>query len=1268
MENVLIKSKQHIIKFFKNYSFKDICDSLLIISLWLPNISSTVKPSFLFLCLFEILDCEFPQENKLKEYSDFKIFFSKIKTFTPDFIGIEDYIPEDDWGDVFYYIDNNFYKYLYGGELENTYDHLKYFEFFHCAIAQELHNTTQQNPKEDLKKILKLQNSIIESITTNKTNDGIRLGDFVLPGEDFWIECKLFLDSKLNLKHLFNEQTLDWYSQTVPASKEILTDKNFGEAFLTGNAINSLFVKKDNEYYLLPPRRMVAVLLDKWNKVINNHIKIIEAKENNLVLKKKLSEFIHSKISLNSYYFDNISLIKESPKDTCPAPDILLVYENRLLVILLQELCEDAVKDTVKHLTQLNKKIPLIKNLLLNENNLKFINNNQLVELRQNTNQANFTPEIDFIVVHPSLTTSFNCLGFREKLNFKLFNYTDFIQFVDEFKNMDDLFKKIDFIKKGNRKSLSSLADLISFYSSENEGNILTGCNDYNHTFLDPFYSDKTRYENLKNFWKLSPKETVYDISPENWIFEKMENSNSVYMYSLHYNTIVVYCQINDTSLFIHTLFPEYDTTNMDGIKIFSEMVEDAFTRHSNIVKNHLFFKSNKKFKILVVPMEIVLQKNIKELMHLINNEEIWLLDKVRFSTGANGIRIVFDKEKLFNNLIKATDRELQTNLFIDIINRINEMLIDTQATKKIIEQAINDKDGEARFMTFAVKKETCFPVRHENIYPEKKDFIKTQNIMAKILHKANITPGNYDLDKAKYILDKLKSKLIEYINDEIKKYNFKSAIPKIITYNDAIINTYAMKEKRIKASTQHEVDYSREGQLSESHEKFLRESANYRYLIEKFVQINPTGEKNLDNDSLSFLLAMIDWLIITFKHSDYIHYDLFACGLIVKEDKSIETIFKEDFSVKEEQYAKIEAVEELYKDYKNIEFTSYMKYHNDFCKAFKDDFGFNFQNMINILTIMSQWCEEEKTYIIANEKEIALKARKYLDKYSSDDEQELPLILDYLTLKQNDITKILDKNNFNNKFQCKDIPLDEFNLRYCRYTIKPLIQYENQFLWGPYSAQRSGMTFRTHLDGTRMPYNLQNSRSLQILEKIKKIHEQELVVNAYKILSKYTQFIDKEVYLHKRDKSGNHPLELGDYDVLAYLPNSNILLNVECKHHLGAYSAKDARKYLDKMYEPDKSGKNAIDKVINREQYLDQNYHVALDILGTKSTNKPQIISLYVTKIRTFYIMFPREKTNIKLLSIYDLDDYLKSILNIIKPNTENNIMNISDCINRDD
>lgn len=1238
MQNLLKTAKLKIQKIYKDYSFDDICYSLFIISSWLPNVSSQVKCLFLYLSLLEIYDFKFTEINKIKTYEDFKNFYRKIRTFIPSFPLLEDYVPEQDWGDLFYYYDNKFNKYLYGGEIENTYDHLKFFELYHVSLYEEFNKIIGQKSTNDLKNILNLQDYIIDNLKNNISKD-IKTGYLECPNEKFWNDCCSFLYTKLNILDFFETKILDLYSEQTAISEQILQDNNFGQIVSQGNVFNSLFIKRNNKYYLLPIRRMITVLLDKWNKIITENINLLSNESNNKILKKKLFGYVYSKIPQDSYYFTNISLITELNSEPFSI-DAFLIHKNRIVMFFLQELNNELIEDSESYLVNLSKKIPLLKEKLIQNNCLQFIYEGKLVELKSDFDNI----YIDTVVIHPSLTTSLSYLGFHEGLNFQLFIYTDFIQFIDEIENIEDFFKKIDYLKNTPQKSFSSNADYLSFYTSENEGEILTGYKEYSNLILDPFYSDQNRYENLKKFWLTIPKNTINNIPPENWIYEKMENSNSLYMYSKHYRTMAIYCNINNSDIFINSL-PLISHKYGDAIKIFIEMIEDSFKRYEEILSKHFFFKNNNKLQILVVPTEMIKEKQINYLYRFLNFEGIWQIKLSKF-IDCNGLQIIFDKEILYKTLMEVNDQSLQVDLFTDIINNLNCYCNDNDLTKKLLQKLNCDKTKPTRFKVYSTIKDTCYPVYHENMYPRQKDFIKVQNIMAKILHEANILPGVYDLDKAKYILDILKKKLVQYLNIEVKKYNFNKSLPLILTYNDANINNFVMKEKKLEISLEHEVDYSREKELADAKTKYIRESNNYRYLIEKFVQLQPGGNKNLDEESLCFLLALVDWLIIAYRHSDSIHYNLFAYGLIVKEDKSIETIFKEDISEKEDLYEKIDAEEQLYKNYPHITFTPYMNYHEEFCLKFKEDFGFNFQNMINVLTVLSKWIEDNHTYIIADKNEIIENTKKLLKDYTTEEEKEIPFILDFLTLESYNITKILDKKDFSKTIQCDDIPLDEFNLRFCRYTIKPLIKYKDKYIWGPYSAQATGKTFCTHLCHTRLPYNLRNSKSQRLLEKIKNIHEKELVKNTFDIIKKYTKFADKEVEFHKRDKNNTHPKELGDYDVLAFIPECNILLNIECKHHLVPFSPKDARKYLDKMYEPDKTGKSAIDRVINREKYLSENYQTALKILNVQPYVKPKIISLYVTKIRTFQIMFPREKTNIKLLSVYDLEDYLNSIL----------------------
>lgn len=1235
MSNQIKQTKIRIQKIFKQYSFEDICYSLFVLSSWLPNISSGVKSVFLYLCLLEIYDFDWNEENKIKNYQDFQKFYNKIRILIPNFHSMEDYIPEKDWGELYYFIHNKCYKYLYGGELENTYDHLKFFELYHCSLRKNLLPITRQDIQKDFISILNLQEQIINNIPNVVTE--ISLGDFKLPHEDFWNKCYLFLYSKLNLLDIFDSKTLDWYSQTEPISKNILQEQNFASTFINGKALNKLFIKKGNKYYILPIRRFTAVLLDIWNNIISENIDLLDAA--NSFLKNSLFNYIENKLPCNYAYYRDVSIILNENKNNLNT-DALVVYDNKILFIILEDL---SIQESYEnYLKNINCQIKSVKDFLENNKYIELVKNNHIERIREEDFHTK-NIEIKFLIVHPSLSTSFDMIPFKYKPEFLLYQYVDFLQLIDSFKNLDDLFKEIDFLENIEHAGFSSLSDWLAFYK-KNKGELLTGYREYSKLILEPFFGSNSRYEQLKAFWNISPKNTINEIAPYNWEIEQIENSNSVEMYSPHYQMMAICCKMAYTEIFISSFYG-IDSGLIKAIKFFTEIIEDIFYIHKKGIEKHIFFKTHNKLQILVISYEMIRKNNITELENYTHNDNTWTIQTVKFKNEF-GLRIIFNESKLYEQIQNTTNRKLVNNLFIDIINKINQKFPDDDNLSILIEQAEIDKNKPTRFMVNSIKKETCFPEYHNVIYPKDSDFIIVQNTIAKILHDNNIKEGQYNQAEAKKIIDLLKQKLIEILDNEVNTYDFIKSIPFLITYNDANTNFFEMKDMRIRLSLSHEVDFSREENLAEAHANFLREAKNYRYLIEKFVQFIPSGNKILDKDSLSYLLALVDWILVMYQHSDVIYYDLLASGLLIKEDKTIETLFLDKTAEQEDIYSLIEVKEELYaNDKAGIKFTSIMDNYEEFCNNFKKDFGFNFQSMINLLTVLSQWSNDELCYIVANKSDIVDKMKTALNDFTKEEEYEIPIILDFLTLKKEEVSTIIDKNNSSEIFQCEDIPVDEFNLRYSRYTIKPLIKYQNAYIWGAYSAQKTGKTFFNHLSNTRLPYKPQKENTLNYLNNIKKIHEKELVVNAYNIVKKYTNYVEKEVELYKRDKDANHPKKLGDYDVLAYIQNKNILLNIECKHHLPAYCAKDAKKYLDKMYEKDKNGLSAIDRVINREQYAKNNYKSILKILNVSCKIKPKIISIYVTKIRTYYIMFPKDKTSIKMLSINDLEKYIRDL-----------------------
>ena len=63
-------------------------------------------------------------------------------------------------------------------------------------------------------------------------------------------------------------------------------------------------------------------------------------------------------------------------------------------------------------------------------------------------------------------------------------------------------------------------------------------------------------------------------------------------------------------------------------------------------------------------------------------------------------------------------------------------------------------------------------------------------------------------------------------------------------------------------------------------------------------------------------------------------------------------------------------------------------------------------------------------------------------------------------------------------------------------------------------------------------------------IKKRKQDIEQKIVEHVFNFVGQITSHLEKEVYLHKRDRNSGYPDDLGDFDVIAFLPEHNVLLN----------------------------------------------------------------------------------------------------------------------------
>jgi hypothetical protein len=158
---------------------------------------------------------------------------------------------------------------------------------------------------------------------------------------------------------------------------------------------------------------------------------------------------------------------------------------------------------------------------------------------------------------------------------------------------------------------------------------------------------------------------------------------------------------------------------------------------------------------------------------------------------------------------------------------------------------------------------------------------------------------------------------------------------------------------------------------------------------------------------------------------------------------------------------------------------------------------------------------------------------------------------------------------------------------------------------------------------------------------------QKNLEKKALEIVKRHTKFADRVNY-----SRGTHPKEVGEYDALAYLPDQNILLNIECKVIGGAYCLKDAKTLRDKIFreeiENGRKVKNPGNLAIveKREAYLKDNLQTFSSKLGWPIKANPQVFSIYLTRYNYWWTYYPPRKTSVKFMRIDVFDDYLQQIM----------------------
>jgi hypothetical protein len=312
--------------------------------------------------------------------------------------------------------------------------------------------------------------------------------------------------------------------------------------------------------------------------------------------------------------------------------------------------------------------------------------------------------------------------------------------------------------------------------------------------------------------------------------------------------------------------------------------------------------------------------------------------------------------------------------------------------------------------------------------------------------------------------------------------------------------------------------------------------------------------------------------------------------------------------------------------------------------QAFLKDLGFRFTFMINVIQVLTFWPTakpnvEESPVYSAELAEIEGACVKIIQDIRS---EEIEPIIKFLTLNKEDVIRVLGQPE-----PCPDLPVWEYRKRYSRYNLRPIIKIGNKYHWGPYSARRTGLIWSGTPPTGSLPTDLEAPNTVEVLKAEKRLIEKTLAEKTLEIMKRFTPHARKNLKLHELKPKGSHPSDLGDYDLLSFHPEKNLIFNVECKDILPVHCLKDAKRLREKIFGQPGKDKGHFTQIEKRAEYLSAHiFDIARALDWPVNPGRlPEIVTIYLSRRSYWWTYFPPYEVTAKFLQIDLFSDFIEHI-----------------------
>lgn len=1168
---------------FARYAADDVIVSLNVSDLWLPNISSQVKHALAFAVSIAMAADSFKGTERIEAYSDFKQFIEQVYAILPSFLGLEDYVPETDWGEVKFPSKDSLLRIFYGGAVERIPDFITAFHLVHGGHVQA---------NQDMHLALLTQDHVLTAVDRASAGvaDDIETGHIEIPAEAFWRACRdaiLSLSVRAELAGVSQGLVTKLGVQSAPKRR-----MDFGDGVIMGTALPAFLVEVGTHRFPLALRNAAATVIQHW------------AGKNNVASADAIADFVSAR--LGDVIKGPLKVITRTEWQPFIFSAVILGGAKPYLVIAMEE----------AELAQLPRlEAGLKKAVSSGEWVLQPMDNHGAIQIRTPDGVLSTIDQLVVIAVLSRVTTVSGILKIP-RTTAHVLPLSDFVTIFDSIEDIKELDRYWAFMDAHSLTigGFNGPADRFAAFRDSN-ALLADGALVPRMITLDPHWGSTWRYRMLKKYWDNAPP-SFPDLPSTAWNVERdpdgLYKSLAKRIPALSWGLVVGNCVVH-----FMLVVGEQPIELDDGriLELLVQCLADVLNQRQPILSSLPLFKYRQIVTTCQAKMDSLVSQEDRD--H--SGQPLFSDWQVTENATTCSVHVVVQAnlQHVQKHLADVTDASFEVAAAAAWIDGVSSCLSLT-TDPAVLAELSTTATRKPRFMLKVMQRTIDVPDYASPRVPGPEHYKLARRDLAVAFKDLGAKEGKYELAAAKALIDPARDRFRALIHSRISSLRRTDLVQFCIEQLDALIVKYDREQTRIQISLAHEVSYDRTKSLAEAHEQFVKESRNYRYLLECTLSMEASGSDEVTIEAMVRLAASVDWLMVLYNASDVLHNGLDVAGLELDHFYIPHVYYSEITDHSETSFANEAADIKLGVGLRASDEVRAIRQTDPewsgFDQAFKQDTGVSLNMFLTSLYVLSRWPSAINTkdlqfsYSAPRGKVCDVLVESITDMTPEDAEKVISLV----SLDPKGIRRLLGKSTDEG-----DVPVWEHNKRGDRYTIKPLIQDEKGSLtWGAASMERAARIWRQTLANGYMPADFDWRNIKEAVRGIKARLDEQLETATATVLLRASPYAMKGIDFMRRFPKESFD-DVGDFDGLAYWPETNQWVTAECKYNQPAFCLKDARRLRDRIFGT-QANREQFAKIERRRAFLQaylERIRTALGWPPPPAGLQPTVHELYVSR-----------------------------------------------------